>query len=175
MLAPDKATHGLLAFRPVPTPPTVIDYRRTFRFAVTPEQMWEALSEPHLFESWWGWLGQLHVQGDGLVDGAVLKGTVSPPVPYRMRVEVHLERCVPHHRIDATVHGDLRGDAWMALEPDGEGTRAEVAWRIEMMQRSMRLAARVAAPLLRWGHDRVVEATVHGFRRYLDGGDEGGG
>jgi hypothetical protein len=36
-----------------------------------------------------------------------------------------------------------------------------------MMQRPMRLAARVAYPLLRWGHDRVVEATVAGFRRQL--------
>jgi len=31
----------------------------------------------------------------------------------------------------------------------------------------MRLAARAAAPLLRWGHDRVVDMTVAGFRRQL--------
>ena len=36
-----------------------------------------------------------------------------------------------------------------------------------MMQRPMRLAARVAHPVLRWGHDRVVEMTVNGFRRHL--------
>jgi len=36
----------------------------------------------------------------------------------------------------------------------------------------MRIAARVAYPLLRWGHDRVVDATVDGLRRQLvaDGG-----
>jgi len=130
--------------------------------------MWEALSEPRLFESWWGWLGELRVEGEGLVDGAVLSGTVSPPVPYRMRVVVRLEHCLPHRHIDATVHGDLRGEARLALTPDGSGTRAEVAWRIEMMQRSMRVAARVAAPLLRFGHDRVVDMTVLGFRRQLE-------
>jgi hypothetical protein len=36
-----------------------------------------------------------------------------------------------------------------------------------MMQRPMRAAARVASPVLRWGHDRVVAATVSGFRRQL--------
>jgi hypothetical protein len=36
-----------------------------------------------------------------------------------------------------------------------------------MMQRPMRVAARVASPVLRWGHDRVVDATVAGFRRHL--------
>lgn len=151
----------------MPVPPTVIDYRRSFRFAVTPQQMWEALSDPRRFESWWGWLGQFRVDGKGLVEGAVLTGLVSPPVPYRMQVTVRLERCVSPQRIDAIVEGDLQGSAWLQLRPEGEGTNAEVAWRIEMMQRSMRLAAHVAAPLLRWGHDRVVDMTVAGFRRHL--------
>ena len=40
-----------------------------------------------------------------------------------------------------------------------------------MMQRPMRLASRVARPLLQWGHDRVVELTVAGFRRRLESAD----
>ena len=151
----------------VRTPPTVIDYRQRFFLSAPPAAVWEALSEPRRFESWWGWLGEFRVDGDGLVDGAVLSGLVSPPVPYRMRVSVRLERCVAPRRIDAVVNGDLEGTAWLELHPDGEGTSAEVAWRIEMMQRPMRLAARVAGPLLRWGHDRVVDMTVAGFRRQL--------
>jgi uncharacterized protein YndB with AHSA1/START domain len=157
----------------VSTPPTVIDYRRSFHFAVTPEQLWEAISEPRRFEAWWAWLGQLRVEGDGLSDGTVLTGTVSPPVPYRMRVTVRLERCERPAHIDATVDGDLRGTARLHLEPTSGGTSAEVAWRIEMMQRPMRLAARLAGPLLRWGHDRVVEMTVHGFRRHLRSAGDG--
>jgi len=42
-----------------------------------------------------------------------------------------------------------------------------VTWSIEMMQRPMRMAARLAHPLMRWGHDRVVETTVAGYRRHL--------
>jgi hypothetical protein len=37
----------------------------------------------------------------------------------------------------------------------------------------MRIAARVAPPVMRWGHDRVVEATVAGLRRHLAAGGEG--
>ena len=72
----------------------------------------------------------------------------------------------PARRVDATVHGDLEGEARLVFTPSATGTIAEVSWTIEMMQRPMRLAARVAGPLLRWGHDRVVEATVAGFRRH---------
>jgi hypothetical protein len=37
-----------------------------------------------------------------------------------------------------------------------------------MMPRAMRVAARLGSPLLRWGHDRVVEMTVARFRSQLD-------
>lgn len=158
----------------VRTSPTVIDYRGTFDFPLGPEQLWEALAQPNRFPAWWGWwLRDFGLDGPGLVDGAVLRGVVVPPVPYQMRVRVRLDRCHPPRRIDATVDGDLRGPARLELEANGDGTRVAVAWRVEMMQRPMRVAARVAHPLLRWGHDRVVEVTVASFRRHLaaSGGD----
>lgn len=147
----------------MPFPLTVIDYRRAFRFAVSPEEMWGALSDPRRFASWWGWLSEFAVDGDGLADGVVLSGVVAPPVPYRMRVTVHLEKCVAPRHIDATVDGDLRGPARLTLEADGEGTRAEVSWTVDMKQLAMRMACRVAHPLFRWGHDRVVEMTLRGL------------
>jgi hypothetical protein len=45
-----------------------------------------------------------------------------------------------------------RGRAHLVFEPDGGGTLATAAWTIEMMQLPMRVAARFAHPLLRWGH-----------------------
>jgi len=73
------------------------------------------------------------------------------------------------------IHGDLEGRARLKLSPqppprqdEGLGTVVSVGWTIEMMQRPMRLAARVGYPLLRWGHDRVVDATVRGFRRQIE-------
>lgn len=146
----------------------MIEYHGAFDFPLAPEPFWDALAQPQRFEAWWGWwLRDFGLRGDGLVDGAVLHGIVAPPVPYRMRVEVRLDRCERPRRIDAVVGGDLRGPASLELHPIPDGTRAEVDWQVEMMQRPMRVASRVAHPLLRWGHDRVVEATVAGFRRHL--------
>jgi len=146
----------------------MIEHRGAYDFSLPPEAMWEAIEHSERFEGWWWWLGQFRLEGGGLVEGAVLHGLVSPPVPYRMQVHVHLETCEAPNRIDATVAGDLVGPASLRMERSGSGTHAEVSWRLEMMQRPMRLAARVAHPLLVWGHDRVVEATVAGFRRHVE-------
>jgi carbon monoxide dehydrogenase subunit G len=146
---------------------SVIDYRGRFTFDVPREAMWSSLEHCERFEAWWSWLREFRLEGPGLVAGAVLHGVVSPPVPYTMRIQVVLDHCIRPSRIDATVHGDLEGEACLVLEPSGQGTVAEASWTVEMKQRPMRLAARVAHPLMRWGHDRVIEATVNGFRRNL--------
>jgi hypothetical protein len=95
---------------------------------------------------------------------------VAPPLPYRMRVRVEITRCCRPSTIDADIHGDLEGVGSVALRPVDSGTRVEAAWTVEMKQRPMRLASQVAHPLLRWGHDRVVDITVARFRRYLAAG-----
>lgn len=49
-------------------------------------------------------------------------------------------------------------------DADG-GTRVAVAWSLEMRSIPLRHAARMAYPVMRWGHDRVVDLAVAGFRR----------
>jgi hypothetical protein len=147
--------------------PYVIEYSERFSFPVTPDVFWSVLEDSGRFESWWGWLTDFRVEGDGLRLGSVLSGVVTPPLPYRMQLRVVVVGCAPRESLDAEVHGDLEGHARLSLEPDGNETVAAVTWTVEMQQRSMRLGARVAAPLLRWGHDRVVELTVASFRRHL--------
>lgn len=146
----------------------VIEYRRTHRFALAPDQVWDALEHVERFEQWWPWLGEFRLHGPGLEAGAVLRGVVSPPVPYRMRVDVELVHCHRPSSIDARVLGDLTGEAQLRLSAVACGTDIEVAWVVEMMQRSMRIASRVAHPMLQWGHDRVVDITVGGFRRHVE-------
>ena len=145
----------------------MIDFDRTFTFAVPVEQVWATMTRLDCFSSWWSWLREFSVEGNGLEPGTVLHGVVAPPLPYRMRLDVVLEDCVPERSITALVHGDLEGAAQLTFDGDDAETRAHATWTVEMMQRPMRMAARIAPPLLRWGHDRVVEATVDGFRRHV--------
>jgi len=146
-----------------------ITYRRSYRFDLTPDRLWDRIEEFDQFEHWWPWLTEFRIEGVGLSTGSVLHGVVTPPLPYRMRLRVELVHCERPHSIDATVGGDLIGDARLRLRHEGDGASAEVAWTVEMLQPAMRLASRIGRPLLQWGHDRVVEMAVAGFRRRIEG------
>ena len=151
----------------MPADPHVIVYHGQFAFPIGPEDLWAHLERVERFEQHLGWLSEFRLEGDGLKSGSTLSGVITPPLPYRMRLRVDLDECQQPSRIVATVHGDLEGQAELLLVADGAGTRVTATWTIEMTQRSMRMAARVARPLLQWGHDRVVDMTVRGFRRHL--------
>lgn len=142
-----------------------VDYHGEFWFPVSPPQLWATIEQFEQFESWWGWLADFRADESGLVGGNVLHGTVIPPVPYRLRLKVALQRCDRPRLLEASVGGDLSGQAVLRLEEAGGGTRVAVAWSVEMRSAPLRVAARVAYPLLRWGHDRVVDMAVSGFRR----------
>jgi uncharacterized protein YndB with AHSA1/START domain len=143
----------------------VIEYRDAFHLDAPPGAVWVAIERFDQYEKWWHWLSELSVEGDGLQAGSVLHGVVSPPVPYRMCIDVTIVASARPRSIEAVVSGDLVGPASLRLRRSGSGTAAEVAWTIEMMQLPMRMASRVAHPLLQWGHDRVVQWTIAGFAR----------
>jgi uncharacterized protein YndB with AHSA1/START domain len=149
----------------VPVP--VFTYRHGYAFDLPPDRLWDQLEQIDQFERWWPWLTDFWIEGSGLSNGSILHGTVNPPLPYRMRLQVELVRSERPRAIDATIAGDLMGEGQLRLDPDGTGTWAEVAWTVEMRQPAMRLASRVARPLLQWGHDRVVEMTVAGFKKRI--------
>jgi uncharacterized protein YndB with AHSA1/START domain len=143
----------------------VISYRRGYRFDAPPEDLWSRIEQLDRFEQWWPWLTDFHVDGDGLTTGSVLHGVVQPPLPYRMHLDIELLECRRPSVIDAAVSGDLVGPAQLRFRPEHGVTWAQVSWTLEMRQPAMRLASRVGRPVLQWGHDRVVEMTVAGFRR----------
>ena len=95
----------------------------------------------------------------------MLHGLVVPPVPCRLRLDIRLQRCEPPRLIVAAVEGDLRGQAVLQLDDADDGTRATLTWSLEMRSAPLRAAARVAYPLMRWGHDRVLDMAVAGFRQ----------
>lgn len=147
--------------------PPVIDFRRSYLFGVPPGELWSSLEDERSYERWWPWLREFSVAGHLLDTGAVMRGVVVPPLPYRMRIEVELTRCVPPVEIDAQVRGDLEGRAELRIAEVASGSRVEAGWRVEMLQRPMRLASRFAHPMLRRGHDWVVDLTVQELRRHL--------
>lgn len=147
--------------------PYEMGYEGWFTFPLPPEELWADVERFDRFERWWGWLRDVEAEGCGLRTGTVLRAVVVPPLSYRLRVRIELVECRRADRIDATVGGDLRGPARLEIQPVEGGSRVRIGWRLEMRKPSMRSAARVAYPLLRWGHDHVVARAVDGYRRHL--------
>jgi uncharacterized protein YndB with AHSA1/START domain len=145
----------------------VIEFRRSYNFDVSPRELWAVLDDPAAFERWWPWLRRFEVEGGSIRTGAVLRGVVSPPLPYRMRVEVELLRVRRPSFAEAAVRGDLEGTAAVSFKRSATGTSVEASWVLEMMQPAMRLASLLAHPLLVRGHDAVVDMTVAGVKRRL--------
>ena len=70
----------LLVLRPlprvtgVPSSSYVIEYDGTFTFPVPVAQLWATLVHVDRFPSWWSWLHEFSVEGEGLERGTVLHG-----------------------------------------------------------------------------------------------------
>jgi hypothetical protein len=138
----------------------VIDYIGSFLVSAAPEAVWSSLEDVEYFDRNSPWFGNLTIDTPGLRAGSVLHGTIATPLPPRVRIRITLEQVRPPCLIVATVHGDLQGQARLSLLADGQWTRAELRWTVEVMQRPMRAMARVAHPVLRRGHDTVVQAAI---------------
>lgn len=131
------------------------------------DDVWARIAEPERFDEWWGWLREFEVLGEGLTHGSVLRGRVVPPVPYSFAIDVHLVEVVPTRHVLATLSGDLAGQARIGVEPAARGCEITVTWQLEMRTAGLRAAARVARPVIVWGHDQVVASTVRRFREVV--------
>ena len=128
--------------------------------------MWDAIGDIDQI-GLWGWLHELQTEGPSMVTGSILHGVVEPPLPYRLRLHIAFVSCVRPTRVDAIVSGDLAGDAHLRLKREGHDTEITATWTLEMMQPAMRFAARVMPSVMRWGHDRVVDATAEALGKHL--------
>jgi hypothetical protein len=136
---------------------------RTWTFAVGPDELWEALSRTDDFRRWWPWLREM--SGDGLVPGTRSACVVRAPIPYTLRFRVTIEDVVPGVCVEAVVDGDLAGRGRLEVGPEGDGSRAHLAWELELQRPMLRTAARFGRPVMDWGHDWVVDSGVEQFRR----------
>ena len=144
-------------------------FDRTWVFAASADDVWGLLTHTERYPRWWPWLARL--DSDGLTEGAVARCVVQPPLPYRLRFDVHLDRVDRPRLLEGTVTGDLQGPARLELRPgDGSDTgpgrcTARLAWEVELGSLRLRRIARVARPVMQWGHDLVIDRGVQQFRR----------
>jgi hypothetical protein len=142
-----------------------VDYHGDFWLPVPPGRLWAMMERFDLYQSWWSWLHEFQADGAGLIAGNELHGTVVPPVPGRLRLNVRLNQCDRPRSVHASVGGDLKGPAVLRLRDADGGTQVAVAWSLEMRSVPLQVASRLAYPMMRWGHDQVVTMAITGFRQ----------
>jgi len=134
---------------------------RGFRFPVDAGAFWSAISDIERYRAWWPWLTSF--DGRGLATGDVWQCTVRPQVPYLVRFVVHLDEVEPCRRIVATVDGDIRGRAELMVRPTAGGCEVTLQSRLAPRARGLRALAMLAPPVVRRGHDWILDAGARQF------------
>ena len=143
--------------------PDAFHYDRRFEFAVSPETFWATVSRTERYPEWWTWLREF--DSDGLHDGARAKCVIRAPLPYALRVAIHVERAVAPERIETRVTGDLEGPARLEIAPTPSGCAARLVWSLELREPWLARIARFTRPVLTWAHDRVISSGVQRFEQ----------
>ncbi|MGI8936667.1 MAG: SRPBCC family protein [Iamia sp.] len=135
---------------------------RRWSFPATPERFWDVVASVDEYPTWWPWLRRF--EADALATGARWKCTVSPPLPYRIRFDLRMEEVDRPWLARVSVTGDIRGSARMDVTPVDGGCQVRLRSDLVPAHPSLRVASAVTRPMIRWGHDWVLDTGVRQLR-----------
>ena len=134
---------------------------RRYAFAVDPDQFWTLIAEVDSYRDWWPWLRSFEARALGT--GERWQCTVQPPVPYRVRFTVSLDEVVTARSIAATITGDIVGDARLDIAAHENGCEIRLQSALGPDNRLLRAIATTARPLVRFGHNWVLDTGAQQF------------
>ena len=134
---------------------------RRYRFPVPPVALWSALDATEDYRSWWPWLRSF--EADHLPTGERWRCTVRPPLPYTLRFTIHLDEVERPRLVSARITGDIAGAARLDVEPHTDGCEVRLTSTLAPSNRAFGLIAAVARPIVRRGHDWVLDTGAGQF------------
>lgn len=135
---------------------------RRHRFSVSPAELWSAIAQVDAYRQWWPWLRQLDAAS--LEAGQVWRAIVQPPLPYRLRFDIHLADVRAPHHASANVTGDIEGRARLEIASTPDGSELHVVSELAPTSSVLRAVARVASPIVHYGHEWVLDTGLRQFR-----------
>ncbi|PZS18595.1 MAG: polyketide cyclase [Pseudonocardiales bacterium] len=138
-------------------------FRSEWRIAAHADQVYATLADVASYPSWWP---QVHAARQ--LDDASGELRCRSLLPYdlvfliRREVEDGADRI-----LRATLDGDLAGSSQWTITPDGSGTLAVFDEDVVVRKALIRLAGPLARPVLRFNHDRMMQAGERGLRDHL--------
>lgn len=128
-------------------------------------QLWLRIVATDQYVDWWPWLREFD-DDRGFVNGTHWRCTVSPPLPYVMRFSIHIDEVVAGRTVSAHVDGDIGGTARLSIEPLTRRTcEARLVSELAPSDPALRLVGAMARPLVRWGHDWILDRGREQFIR----------
>ena len=138
---------------------------RTYAFDLSPDALWDAIGDVQRYRCWWPWLRSF--DGDGLAEDQVWSCVVQPPLPYVVRFDLTLEEVRAPRSVRATASGDIVGAARLDIRPVQTGSELRLRSSLAPRNDLLRVLTAVARPLVRLGHDWVLDTGARQFRRAL--------
>lgn len=134
---------------------------RSYRFALAPAELWSVVAQVDDYQSWWPWLRGF--EADQLAAEEVWRCHVQPPLPYSVRFAVSIEEVRAPSTVRATITGDVVGDAQLHITEHPAGSEARLVSCLEPGNGFLKVVARLAAPVVRYGHDWVLDSGARQF------------
>lgn len=123
--------------------------------------VWRLISEVRHYQGWWSWLRSF--EAAALRTGEVWRCTVQPPLPYAVRFRVHLDEVRAPELVSARIDGDVHGTAVLTLSDLHHRCAMTLRSDLSPDATALRLSARFAAPVARYGHQWIIDSGVRRF------------
>lgn len=148
-------------------------YHFVTEFSVTAgrPRVWDTLSDPSDWPSWWRWLKRVDVLDEGGEDrlGARYTYAFGTALPYTLEFELKVTHVDKPTTLDAEASGELQGTGhWRLTDAEGGGTDITYVWLVETTKRWMNLLAPIGRPAFSWNHDVLMRDFARGVARITD-------
>jgi hypothetical protein len=144
-----------------------VPFERTLVFDGSPGDLWDAIAVLVRRNDFDERLFHYELHGRPLATGSTVDVEITPPLPYRVHLQIQFSESTRPSEIKIALRGDVDGVGSIRLVPRGDETHVIATWNVELVQPAMRTVARVAYPIVVWGQDMAVDAIARAFRRQL--------
>ena len=142
-----------------------------WRFDAPLHAVWNAIADADRWSLWWpGVASVVLAPGDAQGLGALRRCTCRGALPLRLRFDARVTRLEPPSLIEGRTCGDLQGLGRCQLRHAQGQTLVRFDWQVRTTGFWLNRLAPLAHALLRWNHDRLMQAGGRGLERYLAGG-----
>ena len=132
------------------------------------DAVWRAVADGDTWPRWWpGVDSQTLDPGDARGLGARRRYVCRSALPLRLCFVTQVTRIEPQQLIEGQVEGDLLGVGRCRLTQDQGRTIVRFDWHVRTTGRWLNRLAPLAAPVLRWNHDLLMQAGGRGLARHL--------